>query len=396
MSVKPAEILLSPYTLGDLKLKNRIVMAPLTRTRAENRGKVPNDLMAKYYTQRTGAGLIITEGTFVSEQGQGWFGAPGIYTEEQRAGWARITDAVHRAGGLIFVQLWHQGSVSHRSLYEDGRAPLGPSAINPWQLIHIKGGKVMSEIPQEMDLEDIKQAVREFRHAAQVARDAGFDGVQIQGGFVYLFQQFLHEITNRRTDQYGGQVENRARILFEVLDAVLEVWPSDRVAVKAGPMMNEVGAFRATDETLKTSEYVYRKIAGYKLSHMLLMRQMADLTRTPIEHMSGDAVVHHFRHLYTGTLILNVGIDANHGAHLINEGAGDLIAFGRDYIANPDLVERIRLDAPLNEPRPEYFYGNSANGYTDYPNLTQSHLNSDRTWMHVSEATTPAKHCPKT
>jgi N-ethylmaleimide reductase len=396
MSVKPAEILLSPYTLGDLKLKNRIVMAPLTRTRAENRGKVPNELMVEYYTQRAGAGLIITEGTFVSEQGQGWFGAPGVYTEEQRAGWERVTDSVHRAGGLIFVQLWHQGSVSHRALYEDGRAPLGPSAVNPEQFIHIKGGRVMSEIPQEMNLEDIKQAVKEFRHAAQVARDAGFDGVQIQGGFVYLFQQFLHEITNRRTDQYGGQVENRARILFEVLEAVLEVWPGNRVGVKAGPMMNEVGAFRATDETLKTSEFVYRKIAGYKLSHMLLMRQMADLTGTPIEQMSGDTVAHHFRQRYAGTLILNVGIDANHGAQLISEGAADLIPFGRDYIANPDLVERIRLDAPLNEPRPEYFYGNSANGYTDYPNLTQSHLNSDSTWMHVSEATTPAKHCPKT
>jgi N-ethylmaleimide reductase len=258
-------------------------------------------------------------------------------------------------------------------------------------LINIEGGRVMSEIPREMNLEDIKQTVREFRHAAQVARDAGFDGVQIQGGFVYLFQQFLHEITNRRTDQYGGPVENRARILFEVLEAVLEVWPSNRVGVKAGPMMNEVGAFRATDETLKTSEYVYGKIAGYKLSHMLLMRQMADLTGTPIEHMSGDAVAHHFRHLYAGTLILNVGINANHGAQLISEGAGDLIAFGRDYIANPDLVERIRLDAPLNEPRPEYFYGNSSKGFTDYPSLT----NTEHTWGHVAEATTRAQRWPK-
>jgi N-ethylmaleimide reductase len=395
MSVKPAEILFSPYALGDLKLRNRIVMAPLTRTRAENRGKVPNELMVEYYTQRARAGLIITEGTFVSEQGQGWFGAPGVYTEEQRAGWERVTDSVHRAGGLIFVQLWHQGSVSHHSLYEDGRAPRGPSAFNPEQLIHIKGGTVMSETPQEMSLEDIKQAVREFRRAAQVARDAGFDGVQIQGGFVYLFQQFLHEITNRRTDHYGGQVENRARILFEVLEAVLEVWPSNRVGVKAGPMMNEAGAFRATHETLKTSEYVYRKIAEYKLSHMLLMRQMADLAGTPVEHMSGDVVAHHFRPLYAGTLILNVGINANHGAHLISEGAGDLIAFGRAYIANPDLVERIRLDAPLNEPRPEYFYGNSANGYTDYPNLTQSRPNSEPTWGHVAEATTRVQRCPK-
>src|SRR5579872_4970469 len=156
MSDRLTKALLSPYTLGDLKLKNRIVMAPLTRARAENRGKVPNELMVEYYTQRAGAGLIFTEGTFVSEQGQGWYGAPGIYSEEQRAGWERITDAVHSAGGLIFVQLWHQGSVSHRSLYDDGRLPLGPSAVNPEQLIHVKGGRILSEVPREMTLQDIK------------------------------------------------------------------------------------------------------------------------------------------------------------------------------------------------------------------------------------------------
>jgi N-ethylmaleimide reductase len=371
VSRESTEALLTPYTVGDLKLKNRIVMAPLTRTRAENQGKVPNELMAEYYAQRAGAGLIITEGTFVSEQGQGWYGAPGVYSEEQRAGWNRVTDAVHGAGGLIFVQLWHQGSVSHRSFYADERLPLGPSAVNPEQLIHVKGGRIMSETPREMGLHEIKQAVKDFRHAAQLARDAGFDGIQIQGGYVYLFQQFLHEVTNRRTDQYGGPVERRARILFEALDAVLEVWPSSRVGVKAGPMMSEVGAFRATDETLRTSEYVYRKIAAYKLSHMLLMRQMADLAGSPIEHMSGDAVVHHFRRLYSGALILNAGISAQHAASLIAEGAGDLVAFGRDYIANPDLAERIRLNARLNEPRPEYFYGSSATGYTDYPPLWQ-------------------------
>ena len=374
MATKTTDILLSPYRLGDLNLKNRIVMAPLTRTRAENAGKVPTALMLEYYAQRAEAGLIFTEGTFVSEQGQGWYGAPGIYSEEQRAGWERITDAVHRAGGLIFVQLWHQGGVSHRSLYEDGRLPLAPSSVNPEQQIHIKGAKVMSETPREMTVQDIRQAVKDFAHAAQVARDAGFDGVQIQGGFVYLFQQFLHEITNRRADSYGGSVENRARILFETLEAVLEVWPSNRVGVKAGPMMSERGVFRATNETLKTSEYVYRTIAGYNLSHMLLMRQMADLTGSPIEHMSGDAVVHYFRTLYTGSLILNVGINVIHGARLLSEGAGDLIAFGRDYIANPDLAERIRLNAPLNEVKPEYFYGNSATGYTDYPVLAQSGL----------------------
>src|SRR3984957_10865519 len=371
-SNKSTEALLAPYSLGDLQLKNRLVMAPLTRTRAENRGKVPNELMAEYYAQRALAGLIITEGTFVSEQGQGWYGAPGVYTAEQAAGWQRVTDAVHKAGGLIFVQLWHQGSVSHRSLYDDGRLPLGPSAVDPGQLIHVKGGKIPSETPGEMSLHDIKQAVKDFRHAAQVARDAGFDGVQIQGGFVYLFQQFLHEVTNRRSDEYGGPVENRARLLFETLEAVLEVWPSHRVGVKAGPMMSEQGALRATEETLRTSEYVYQRMAGYRLSHMLLMRQMADLTGSPMEQMNGDAVVHHFRRLYNGTLILNVGLSAQDAARLIANGAGDLIAFGRDYIANPDLAERIRRDAPLNKPRPEYFYGSSATGYTDYPALSQS------------------------
>jgi N-ethylmaleimide reductase len=369
VSPSPTEVLLTPYTLGDLQLKNRIVMAPLTRTRAANPGKVPTELMAEYYAQRAGAGLIITEGTFVSEQGQGWYGAPGVYSAEQAAGWQRVTDAVHKAGGLIFVQLWHQGSVSHRSFFDDGRLPLGPSAVNPDQLIHVCGGKVPSETPREMSLHDIKQVVADFQHAAQVARDAGFDGVQIQGGFVYLFQQFLHEVTNRRTDEYGGPVENRARLLFETLDAVLEVWPSNRVGVKAGPMMSEGGAFRATNETLRTSEYVYRNMAGYKLSHVLLMRQNANLAGTPIEQMSGDAVVHHFRRIYTGALILNAGINAQNGARLITEGGGDLVAFGRDYIANPDLAERIRGDAPLNEPQPEHFYGSSPTGYTDYPTL---------------------------
>jgi N-ethylmaleimide reductase len=192
-------------------------------------------------------------------------------------------------------------------------------------------------------------------------------------------------VTNRRTDEYGGSVQNRARVLFEALEAVLEIWPSNRVGVKAGPMMSEREAFRATDETLRTSEYVYRKMSAYKLSHMLLMRQMADLTGTPIEQMGGDAVLHHFRHLYVGKLILNVGINAMHGARLISEGTGDLIAFGRDYIANPDLAERIRLNAPLNEPRPEYFYGNPATGYTDYPTLPQNQLIQERCNTELSQ-----------
>jgi N-ethylmaleimide reductase len=360
--------LLEPYMLGDLQLRNRVVMALLTRTRAENPGHVPTDLMRQYYEQRASAGLIISEGVWVSENAKGWHGAPGIYNEEQCAAWKFITDAVHARGGRIFAQLWHQGSVSHPSFFSDGKLPVAPSAINPEQLIHVAGGTRMSETPREMTRADIRQAINEYRNSA-LARDAGFDGVQIQAGFVYLIQQFLHETTNRRTDEYGGSIENRARFLFEVLEAVLDVWPSQHVGVKAGPMMNELGLFKATPSTIPTSEYVYERLNDYKLSHVYLMRQLADLSKTPIAALAGDGVIHHFRSRYHGTLILNVGIDRKHGAELVRQGLGDLIAFGRDYIANPDLVERIRLDAPLNEQRPEGYYGSSPVGYTDYPFL---------------------------
>ncbi len=367
--------LFSPYELGDLALKNRIVMAPLTRTRAENAGHVPNELMVEYYAQRASAGLIITEGTWVSEEAQGWYGVPGIYNKEQGEAWRRVTEAVHARGGKIFVQLWHQGGVSHHSFYPDGRQPVAPSAINQEQQVHIRGGSVMSETPRAMSKEDIKRTVSDFKNASRVAQDAGFDGVQLQAGFVYLINQFLHETTNRRTDEYGGSIQNRSRFLFEVLDAVLEVWPSRRVGVKTGPMMNELGAFKAVDSTLAVGEYVYERLGPYNLSHILLMRQMADLTGTPIEALSGDAVIHHFRKRYDGSLILNVGINAEHGARLISEGAGDLVAFGRDYIANPDLVERIAAGASLNPGRPENYYGSSAVGYTDYPFLHQADSN---------------------
>jgi len=376
MSHTSSQPLLEPCSLGDLPLRNRIVMAPLTRTRAANFGHVPTDLMREYYEQRATAGLIISEGTWVSEAGKGWYGAPGIYNSEQGAAWKAITNAVHAKGGRMFAQLWHQGAVSHRGFFGDGRPPLAPTAIDPQQLIHTGSGTVMSETPQEMTKADIQQTVADYRSAAQIAKTAGFDGVQIQAGFVYLIQQFLHEPSNRRTDEYGGSIENRARFLFEVLDAVLEIWPSQRVGIKTGPMMNEVGLFKAVESTLPTSEYVYDRLNDYNLSHALLMRQMADLSTTPIASFAGDQVAHHFRRRYSGNLILNAGIDREHGNRLLREEAGDLIAFGREYIANPDLVERIRLNAPLNQPRPELYYGSSHVGYTDYPSLTKEQIES--------------------
>jgi N-ethylmaleimide reductase len=366
------QLLLEPFLFGDLKLPNRVVMAPLTRMRTPLPGAVPNDLMREYYEQRASAGLIISEGTFVSDQARGWFGAPGVYTEEQRKGWQRITDAVHRAGGHMIVQLWHQGSVSNRELVGNRHFPLAPSAVNPEQLVHTGYGMTeMTQVPKAMSLDDIRQTIADFRHAAKVARDAGFDGVQIQGGFVYLFQQFMQENLNLRTDKYGGSIENRARLLFEVLEAILGEWPSSRVGVKAGTMMPERGGFRSDASTLPASEYVYRRLDDYKLSHVMLMRQLADLTGTPIESLERDGVLYHFRKLYTGTLMLNVDISPKRGEQLLQDGLGEMIAFGRDYIANPDLVERIRRGSQLNLQRPEGYYGPTAEGYTDYPTIDE-------------------------
>jgi N-ethylmaleimide reductase len=236
-------------------------------------------------------------------------------------------------------------------------------------MVYVAGGTAMTGTPREMTGADIRQAIADFRNAAQIALDAGFDGIQLQAGFVYLIQQFMHKLTNLRTDEYGGNIENRARFLFEVLEAVLEVWPSNRVGVKTGPMMNERGLFTAVDSTLPTFEYVYDKLSTYDLSHVFLMRQMADLSGTPIAALAGDALIHHFRKIYHGRMILNVGITREHASDLISAGLGDFIAFGREYIANPDLVERIRLHASFNEQRPNGNYGETALGYTDYPFL---------------------------
>jgi N-ethylmaleimide reductase len=346
-------------------------MAPLTRTRATNAQNVPTDLMLEYYRQRASAGLIFTEGTFVSDDSQGWYGAPGIYTEAQRKAWAKITDAVHQEGGKIFVQLWHTGGVSRPEL-RDGLPALAPSAVDLGQHVHTASGVEASGQNREMSIDDIKRTIAEFAHAAHVAKEAGFDGIQLQAGYVYLFQQFLHDLTNKRTDAYGGSVENRARFLFETLEAVLEVWPAQRVSVKAGPMMNEHGLVKATETTLEASEYVAKKLNDYNISHLFVMQQLTSLENTPIAPMAGDAVLHHFRKIFKGQIVGNSGVSIEQANRLIADKVVDAVAFGRDYIANPDLVERIRLGAPLNAQRPEFFYGDSAEGFTDYSVLSES------------------------
>jgi N-ethylmaleimide reductase len=343
-------------------------MAPLTRMRATNPERAPTALHAEYYAQRATAGLIISEGTFVSPASVGWARVPGLWSAPQVAGWRLVTEAVHRASGRIFVQLWHTGSLSHPDFY-DGELPPAPSAVNPGQKSVTPTGKKDTVVPREMSAREIRDTVHDFGLAARNAMDAGFDGVQIQGGFHYLFNQFLHPRTNLRRDAYGGSVENRARFLFEVLDEVGGVVDRGRIGVKTGPATLETGAFVSGDETLPTFEYVIDRLDDYELSHLLLMGQMADLSATPIAHLRSDEMFRHFRKLYRGNVIANVDIDQARANRLIEEGVVDLVAFGRPFIANPDLVARFASGAPLAPVDQASVYGETARGYTDYPRL---------------------------
>jgi N-ethylmaleimide reductase len=361
-----AQPLLQRVELGDLRLPNRIVMAPLTRSRATNDGLVPTELYARYYAQRASAGLIVSEGTWISPSAIGWNDVPGLFTPEQISGWRRVTEAVHRAGGLIFAQLWHTGSVSH-PVFFDGHPPLGPSPINPLVQAPTRQGRNDTVTPREMDLSDINSAVRDFAEAANNAMRAGFDGIQLQAGFQYLINQFLHTRTNQRTDQYGGSRENRARFLFEVLDAVSETVGAERVGVKTGPALSEEGMFVTTEETIPTSDYVIGRLNEYRLSHLLLMGAMADLSATPAAELAGDGMYLRYRHRYRGTLIANVGIDQQRGNRLIAENLADLVAFGRPFIANPDLPMRFARGADLVDPDRSRLYSGGPRGYVDYP-----------------------------
>src|ERR1700675_700890 len=356
--------LFAPYRMGDLDLPNRIVMAPLTRMRAQPHDHVPTTLQAEYYAQRASAGLIITEATAISPEGLGWADTPGLWTEDQVRGWARVTDAVHAAGGRIIAQLWHTGAISHPDL-RDGLQPLSASDVDPLQVSVTPSGRKPTVTPRPMTKDEIRQTVADYARAARNAVEAGFDGVQILANFLYLIAQFLNRTTNRRTDEYGGGIESRARILFEVVEAVLgEVDPS-LVGVKISPM-HEGGPMAAHDETLPMAEYAIRELGGYGLSHLLLMGNTTDFTGTPLEPLMGDGMFRHFRPIFRGALIANVNMEAERGNRLIAEGLADMVAFGRPYLANPDLVERLATGAPLAEVDWTTVYASGPRGYSDY------------------------------
>jgi N-ethylmaleimide reductase len=354
--------LFAPYALGALQLRNRLVMAPLTRSRA-GPGNVPSEMAATYYAQRAGAGLIVTEATQAAAGGQGYVATPGIHSEDQVAGWRRVTEAVHQAGGRIFVQLWHVGRVSHPD-FRAGELPVAPSPIAPRgvQTFTAEGLKPIPA-PRALDAGEIPGIVQEFRRAAGNAKAAGFDGVEVHGANGYLLDQFLEDGTNQRTDDYGGSVENRARLLFEVLAAVSDVWGGQRVGVRLSPG----GTFNdmCDSDPQATFGYVARRLATLELAYLHLIEP----SPPPGEHPMPCLSARFFRPLYPGTLIVAGGYTLERARRVVEAGLADLVAFGQLFIANPDLPERLRTGAPLNTPDPDTFYGGGAEGYIDYPAL---------------------------
>ena len=361
-----SSVLFTPYQLADLTLNNKIVMAPMTRSRADNPGAVPNALMATYYAQRASAGLIVTEGAPVSTWGVGYINVPGIYSDEQVEGWKQITNAVHEKGGKIFVQLWHVGRMSHPD-FHNGELPLAPSALNPNEKSYTKNGFTDTVTPREMTIADIKQTVQDFKRAAANAIKAGFDGVEIHGANGYLLQQFFNATSNQRTDEYGGTVENRARILFEILDAFKEVIDYKKVGLRLSPSLNGLFGITMDESTIPTHEYIVKRLNDYGLAYLHLTEPFV-----PVDHLpfAVTEVAKHFRPLYKGTLIINRGFNKETATAVLEAGDADLVAFGVPFIANPDLVKRFETDAALNEVDTQTFYTPGEKGYTDYPSLT--------------------------
>ena len=361
------QILFSQYNLKDITLNNRMVMAPMTRSRSDNDEKVATELTAEYYAQRASAGLIISEGTFVSPQGIGYINVPSIYTPQQVEGWKKVTQAVHEKGGKIFAQIWHVGAISHPNLL-NGELPLAPSAVNPNTQAFTGNGFEDTITPKAMTKEEIQQTIQDFKKAAKNALEAGFDGVELHAANGYLFHQFFSKSTNWRTDEYGGSIENRARFLFETLEALREVIPYHKVGIRLNPTLHNVLGATMDEESIPTFEYIVQKLNEYDLAYLHLTEPFAPIDDLPFAIKN---VAKHFRPLYQGTLIINKSFDKDKAIKVLTDGDADLVSFGVPFIANPDLVERYKQNAELNEADSKTFYTPGAKGYTDYPFLKQ-------------------------
>lgn len=362
-----ADVLFEPVTVGDMALPNRVLMAPLTRSRATQPGDVPNDMNVEYYRQRAGAGLIISEATQVSPQGKGYAFTPGIHSEAQIDGWRRVTDAVHEAGGQIILQLWHVGRISHPDLQPNGDTPVAPSAIKPEgaeTYISADSGMVPIPTPRALALEEMPGIVEQFRQGAKNAKLAGFDGVEIHAANGYLLDQFLRSGSNHRDDAYGGSLDNRLRLPLEVVEAAVDVWGVGRVGVRISP----TGSFNGIEDAdpVATFGAFARRLDGFGIAFIEVVEDSFQGN-----HASGrpDAVIEAIQQGFPRTYIANGDYTADEARERIAAGKTDLVTFGRPFIANPDLAERFRRGAPLNDWDESTFYGGDERGYTDYPSL---------------------------
>jgi N-ethylmaleimide reductase len=353
--------LFSPFELSGLHLKNRVVMAPLTRGRADQ-GHLANNLMAEYYAQRASAGLIITEATFISEQARGWLDVPGIFKPEHAEAWKKITQAVHAKGTPIFLQLWHCGRASHSS-YHNGQLAVAPSAVKiNGDYIHTPKGKQPYETPRALETNEIPQIVADYRNAAKLAKQAGFDGVEIHSANGYLLDEFLQSKTNKRDDKYGGSIENRYRILDEVVKAVIQEFPSNRVGVRLAPngIYNDMGS----PDFRETFLYVAEQLNKFNLAYLHIVDGLA----FGFHELGKPMTLSEFRTVFKGTIMGNCGYDAQTAEAAIEQGHADLIAFGRPFLSNPDLVERFANGWELNPPAEMNLWSvPGAHGYTDFP-----------------------------
>lgn len=367
--------LLEGIQLGPYRLPHRIVMAPLTRSRSQQPGNVPWALNVCYYAQRASAALIISEATQVSQQGQGYAWTPGIHTREQVQGWRLITDAVHQQGGRIFLQLWHVGRISHPSLQPDGMLPVAPSAIKPSGKAFIEGengaGTLVPFVtPRALQIEEMPYLVQQYARGAKHALEAGFDGVEVHAANGYLLDQFINSSSNQRSDTYGGSVENRARLTMEVLEAVGAVWGFERVGIRLSPLgtFNDMG----DDDPPATFGYIAEKLNDYPLAYLHVVRPGAANPDLSTEQgQQAQQMMDLMRANYRGTLMVAGGYDHAQANAAMAAGKANLVAFGRPFLANPDLPERLRRGAPLNQDDPSTYYGGGAKGYTDYPFLDQ-------------------------
>ncbi|MCE6236762.1 alkene reductase [Acinetobacter pittii] len=347
----------TPLTVGDFEIKNRLVMAPLTRARS-GESRVPNDLMVEYYQQRANAGLILTEATVIGSKTVGYADTPGLWSQEQAQAWNKIIEAVHAQGSKIVAQLWHVGRISHPELL-DGDIPVAPSAIQPAGEVSLLRPKRPYVTPRALSVEEIQEVIAQYKHSAELAKAAGFDGVELHAANGYLIDQFLQSNTNQRDDEYGGPVENRARLLLEVVDAFIEVWGAGRVGVHIAPRgdSHDMG----DENPLATFGYVVEQLNQRNVAFIFSR-----------EYEAVDSISPKLREKFNGVWIANENLTPESAKRILREGLADAVSFGKAYIANPDLLQRLEKDLPLNELQPTTLYAKGAEGYTDYPALEAS------------------------